>query len=61
MGYKRKTEDEYQIQGCYGGTWEEVCCETSRKDAKKTLKEYRENEAGIPFKIVKKRIKKENP
>ena len=57
--YIRKTEDEYQIHGNYGygHGFEEVTCETSWKDAKEQLKCYRENEPGIPFKIVKKRVK----
>lgn len=55
---ERKTVDEYQIHGFYSGQWEEVTSEDSFKEAKYRLKEYRENEVGTSFKIVKKRIKK---
>lgn len=59
MAYKRKTYDEYQIQGYYGNIygWEEVCSEETWSDARQTLKEYRENEPGISFIVVKKRVK----
>ena len=55
--YKRKTEDEFQIHGYYSGAWEEVTCETTRLEARARLKEYRENEPGTAFKVVKRRIK----
>lgn len=59
MAYKRKTYDEYQIQGYYGSTYgyEEVCSEETMSAAKQTLREYRENEPGISFRIIKKRVK----
>jgi len=55
--YKRKTYDEYQIHGNYGYGFEEVTAEDSYKAAKEQLKCYRENERGIAFKIVCKRVK----
>jgi len=58
--YKRKTEDEWEIQGNYTGEWEMVTTETSRKDARQQIKIYREEEPGIAFRYVKKRVKKEN-
>lgn len=56
----RKTEDEYEVQGNYGygHGFECVTAETSFKEARERLKEYRENEPGFPFRIVKKRVKK---
>lgn len=59
MTYKRKTYDEYQVHGDYGygHGFEEICSENTFKDARQRLKEYRENERGISFKIVKRRIK----
>ena len=54
--YKRKTTDEYDIMADYGQGWELVNCETTRKDARRSVKEYRENE-GYPCKIVKHRVK----
>ena len=58
--YRRKTFDEFQIQGNYGYGFEEVASETTLTEAKQRLKEYRDNERGISFKIVKKRVKKCN-
>lgn len=59
MTYKRKTYDEYQVHGDYGYGlgFEEVCAENTFRAARQRLKEYRENERGISFKIVKRRIK----
>lgn len=57
--YKRKTYDVYEIHGLYGG-WECVSVESSYKDAKTNLKLYRENERGIAFKIIKKRVRHAN-
>jgi len=48
----RNTFDEYHVEGCYNGQWEMVNCETTWKDAKRSIKEYRENEGGL-FRIVK--------
>ena len=62
MAYTRKTKDEFQVQGNYGygHGYEEVYASNDRQDAKARLKEYRENEKGIPFKLVTKRIKIES-
>jgi hypothetical protein len=59
MAYKRKTEDEYQIQGNYGygHGFECVTTEETWKAAKEQIKCYRENEPGVPFRIVHKRVK----
>jgi hypothetical protein len=58
MAYKRKTVDEFQIHGNYGygHGFEEVTAESTRKEALDRLREYRENEPGIPFKLVTKRV-----
>ena len=56
MTYKRKTIDEYEIQGLYFGEQECVTVEETFKDAKEMVKCYRENEVGTPFRIKKKRI-----
>ena len=55
--YKRKTEDEYEIQGNYGQGREMVTVEVTRKEAKDQLKCYNENEP-YPHRIVKKRVRK---
>lgn len=57
MPYQRKTEDEYQIHQNCGYGWEEVCAESTRKEARERLKEYRENQPEYPVKCVKRRIK----
>lgn len=58
MPYKRKTRDEFDIEGDYGSGdgWEVVTCEERYKDARVALKEYRENEPGVPFRIRKHRV-----
>ena len=59
MAYQRKTIDIWEIQGNYGYYgFECVSTEETIKEARQTLKEYRENETGISFRIVKKRVKK---
>jgi len=58
--YKRKTFDVHEIRGLYGNYWECVSTESSYKEAKTNLKLYRENERGIAFKIVKKRVRYAN-
>lgn len=57
--YKRKTKDEYEVQGNYGygHGWEMVTCEETRKGAKERLKEYRDNDPGNPYRLVHKRVK----
>lgn len=59
MPYQRKTQDVYEIQGNYGYGYGFECVntETTRLKAKKSVREYRENEKGTTFRIVKKRIK----
>jgi len=54
--HKRKTRDEYQVHGCYAHGWEEVTAEDTRAEAKQRLKEYRENEPGTAFRLVRKRV-----
>lgn len=56
MAYKRKTEDEYEIQGDYGQGWEMVTTEVTRRLAIDQIKCYRYNEPGKCFRIVKKRV-----
>lgn len=60
MAYVRKTVDSFEIQGYYSSQygWEAVTTEESRKEAKERLKEYRENENTVSFRMVKKRVKK---
>ena len=55
--YKRKTTDEYEIQGYYSSTgeWETETCEETLKEAKAQAKCYRAN-VNYPIRIVKKRV-----
>jgi hypothetical protein len=55
--YKRKTTDEYAIQGNYGQGFEDVTTETTRKEAKERLKEYRENEPQYSHRLIIRRVK----
>ena len=55
MAYERKTQDVWDIYGNYGEGWELVTAETTWKGTKQRLREYRENEPGVPFKWKKKR------
>jgi hypothetical protein len=59
MAYKRKTVDEYDIEADYGygDGWEIVTCEATYKDAVRAVKEYRQNETLVPFRIRKHRVK----
>jgi hypothetical protein len=56
----RKTEDEFQIHAHYGSAYgfEEVTSEHTYQAAKVAIRAYRQNEMGIPFRIVKKRVPK---
>jgi hypothetical protein len=59
MPYKRKTRTEWDIQGYYDKAtgWELVTCAATWKEARESLKEYRANEPGIPFRAKKLRVK----
>lgn len=59
MKYTRKTKDAWQVMGDYGYGHGCECVDTlnTRSEAKESLKVYRENEMGVSFKIVKKRVK----
>jgi hypothetical protein len=57
MAYNRKTVDEFTVQGQYSDGWEDLTSEKSRKEILARLKEYRENEPGISFRYVKRRVK----
>ena len=57
MGRERKTRDTFEVQGNYGygHGYEVVTTEEDRIEARRALREYRENEPGVPFRIVKRR------
>lgn len=57
MTYIRKTKDNYILLSNYGYGWEEEVIESTYKEIKERLKEYRENcKYGI-FKHKKVRVK----
>ena len=56
MAYRRKTRDEYRISGNYGYGWDVECTEDTPSEARKRLKEYRENGGGR-YKLTKHRVK----
>ena len=43
MAYQRKTRDRWDIETNYGYGWEVESSEYTRADAKRSLREYREN------------------
>lgn len=55
--YQRKTRDVYSIQQYTGSAygWEEVNEETTITDARRSAKEYRENQPEYPVRIKKRR------
>lgn len=57
--YKRKTTDEWNIQGRYGSRygWEDVSAYDNWREAREDLKAYRENEPEYPHRLTKRRIK----
>lgn len=57
--YQRKTRDEIEVQGNYGygHGYECVCGASTMKEARGTLREYRANEPGVPFRIKNIRVK----
>lgn len=59
MPYTRKTRDEFVIQGNYGygHGWEDLTSEDRRKDALARLREYDANEAGVPHRMICRRVK----
>lgn len=58
MAYIRKTRDRWDLMANYGYGWDVECSEYTYKDAKQTLKEYRENGSGL-YRLEKHREKLE--
>lgn len=58
MAYIRKTIDEYQLLANYGQGWEHETTETSYKEIKERLTEYRTNAPEFSYKYKKVRVKK---
>ncbi len=58
MAYVRKTVDVYEVWSDYGYGWEAECEGEDKADAKRLLKEYRENAPQWPHKLRHRRIPK---
>ena len=54
--YKRKTRDEFEIQGDHGFGWELETTEVTRKAARNNLKAYRENAPKGRYRIKVQRV-----
>jgi hypothetical protein len=54
-----KTRPIWIVQGNYGygQGWEDVTAEEDRKEARDRIREYRENERGVPFRLIRRREK----
>ena len=54
-----KTKLIWVVQGSYGygHGWEDVTAEENWKEAKARLREYRDNERGVPFRVIRRREK----
>lgn len=57
MAYVRKTRDIFVIQGHTSEGWEDETTETTRKEARERLKEYRANVPEYPVRMVTRREK----
>jgi len=55
MKYQRKTRDYWDIEQFICGLWEAVNAEETWKDARRSLKEYRENQPEYPVRARRKR------
>lgn len=55
MAYQRKTYDEWDVESLYEGEWSLECHNATYEEAKRTLREYRENCPGTQFRMRKRR------
>lgn len=51
------TRTEYVVQGNYGYGWEDENCEETYEDARRSLREYRENGPGA-YRLITRRVPK---
>ena len=52
----KRTKAEYVVQGNYGYGWEDLTASDDQSEAKNDLKAYRENETGVPHRLITRRI-----
>lgn len=55
MTYQRKTRDYWDIEQQTEEGWEVVSSEVTRVDARRCLKDYRENQPEYPVRSIKRR------
>jgi hypothetical protein len=55
MTYQRKTRDYWEIEQSVCGSWEPVNAEETWREAKRSLREYRENQPEYPVRARKRR------
>ena len=55
MSRKNKWCYLYVVQGCYDGEWGDLTYSENRREARNDLKDYRDNELGVPHRIIKRR------
>ncbi len=63
MAYQRKTHDEWDIEAYTGSQygWEVVNTETTRQDARRSIKEYRDNQPEYAYRLKYHRVKNDTP
>lgn len=52
----KRTRAEYVVQGNYGYGWEDLTSSDDPAEAKNDLKAYRENETGVPHRLITRRV-----
>jgi hypothetical protein len=55
----RTTKDVFVVQQNWGYGWEDVNVEDRRKDGMRSVREYRENQPGVPTRLITRRVKLE--
>lgn len=60
MARAPKTKKICVVQGNYGygHGWEDLTAADDRKECLRDLRSYRENEAGTPFRVINRRVKR---
>lgn len=48
---------EWETQGYYGNEWEVVTTDTDKASALDSVRTYRENEIGVPFRVKRVKVK----
>ena len=51
-----RTKPEYVVQGNYGYGWEDLTASDDYSEARNDLKAYRENETGVPHRLITRRV-----